>query len=550
MKKLGMGLMIYAVLLAAAVAADQGHQHDMSDSEQEKFGTVNFPTSCSAAVQGSFARAVAMLHSFGYEESGKAFAEVAGADPTCSMAHWGIAMSLYHPLWDKPSAAALEQGRAEMQKATALAAKTERERDYIAALSTFYKDPDKLDHATRAMTYETAMQHVYKSYPEDREASIFYALSLLGTAIALPPDKSYVRQKMAGAILEKIFAEQPDHPGVAHYLIHSYDYPSLADRALPAARSYAKIAPSSPHAQHMPSHIFTRLGYWQDSINSNLGAEAAAKQLWLKAHSPGAQHQELHAMDYLEYAYLQSGQMSQAKAVYEESKTVQRLPSEMQAAAFAFAAIPARYTIERHDWRKAAALRVDPTPFPWTDAIIHWARAVGSARTGDVEGATRAIADLRAARERIVSMKETYWADQVDIQLQEAGAWVEHARHNDDKALTMLRAAAAHEDATEKDPVTPGWIVPAHEMVGELLLGMHRPAEALNEFATSLETSPNRFNGIYGAARSARLAGNQEKSRLYYSKLTKLCGPSKDDLPEVREAQGFLGKKMAGISSQ
>src|SRR5438270_3420337 len=430
-------LLLYCALALSAAA--QSHQHDHEAEVPEKLGAVHFPTSCSAAVQPQFERAVALLHSFAYEDSAKAFSEIASRDPSCSMAHCGIAMSLYHPLWDRPSAGALKQGWDEIQKTHSPAAKTQRERDYTTALESFYRDYDKIDHPTRALKYERAMEQLHARYPDDREATVFYSLALLGAAISLPPDKTYARQRKAGAMLEAVFAAEPNNPGVAHYIIHSYDYPPLASRALPAARSYAQIAPSTPHALHMPSHIFTRLGLWQDSISSNVAAAQAAKDYAVRNHLDGAFHQQLHAMDYLEYGYLQTGQVSEAKKVYDELNTIRKAVPENQNSAYAFAAIPARYTVEQHRWSDAAALSVRPSSAPWTDAITYWAVAVGSARTGQLDRAAENIARLDGLRRGLA--KDAYWSTQVEVQQRAAEAWLGHARHNNEKAAEPLREA-------------------------------------------------------------------------------------------------------------
>ena len=518
------------------------HYHDAS----EKLGQVNFPISCSQAAQRQFNRAAALLHSFWYDEAEKAFTEVTKFEPGCAMGYWGIAMSNYHPLWAPPNPAELRRGQAAVEKAEATGAKSARERDYISAIEVFYQDADKLAHGARAGAYEKAMEQVYRRYPQDREAAIFYALSLLGTA--LPADKSFAHQKQAAAILNRVLPAAPQHPGIAHYIIHSFDYPQLARLALPAARSYAKLAASSPHALHMPTHIFTRLGLWQESIQANLASAATAKQHVAKTHPGAAAFEQLHAMDYLTYAYLQVAQDQKAKDVFDELSQINKLDLENFVAAYAFAAIPARYTLERRRWAEAARLSLHPSAFPWrqfpyAEAIICFARAVGAARSGELAAARQEVEKLAAFRQALARAKEVYWADQVEIQRRAAAAWIALAEANREKAFALMRAAAELEDATEKHPVTPGAILPAREMLGELLLETGRPARALREFEASLRQAPNRFNGLSGAAQAAAAAGERKKAKTYYRRLVALCDKADGARPELRKAKAFLAGK-------
>jgi hypothetical protein len=531
--------------LAAGTSAHDEHQHPVGNLEQ--LGTVHFPVSCSAAAQTEFERGVAMLHSFWFEEAGKAFAKVTTTDPSCAMGYWGIAMSLYHPLWEPPDTTALQQGWTAVVKAKSVGTKTDRERDYLAAIEAFYKDSNKLDHRTRALAYEKAMEQVYLRYPQDREAAVFYALAL--DATALPTDKAYANQQKAGAILEKTFAEEPNHPGVAHYIIHSYDYPPLADRALTAARSYAKIAPSVPHALHMPSHIFIRLGLWQEAIESNRASAAAAKEYALKAFPASAWDQQLHAMDYLAYAYLQGAQEQETKGVLDELNVMQKAEPENGTAAYAFTAIPARYALERRQWAEAASLTLHPSTFPWSryrwaEANLYFARAIGAVRKGDIASARKDVEKLQSLHDMLVETQQSYWADQVEIQRRAAAAWLAHADGKNEEALTLMRSAAELEGATEKHPVTPGPIVPARELLGDLLLELNEPGQALQEFETSLHASPNRFNGLSGAARAAQLAGNEEKAHVYYTQLVSLCDHADSARTELAEARMFLAKRQ------
>src|SRR5271167_1145348 len=534
-------VLLLSSLLAAPAVADEEHQHPAGDPE--KLGSVFFPTSCAPAVQKQFQRGVAMMHSFWYEEAERTFNQVAQGDPGCAMAYWGVAMSYFHPIWDGrgPDAAILKKGWEAVEKARSLGAKTECERDYVAAIEGFYKDSDKQDHRTRVLAYEGAMERLYLRYPEDREAAAFYALALLGTVAASPVDKTYARQKKAGEIAEKVFAVEPDHPGAAHYIIHAYDYPPLAERALPAARAYAKIAPDAPHALHMPSHIFTRLGLWQESIESNLISAASAQ----KNNAPG---NELHAMDYLIYAYLQGAQDGEAKKALEAPPPGRPDDPQYMNWLYAMGTSPARYAVERHRWAEAAALLIPPNTFPggraaWTEANLHFARALGASRTGQIDVAEKEVLQLASLRDTLTQVNDSYWADQVDIQRQTATAWITLAKGNPENALTQMRFATDHEDRTDKNNVTPGVILPARELLGEMLLGLKQPAQAMIEFEATLRTAPNRFNALSGAARAAKLSGDSGTARSYYVKLLAICGHADGDRPELQDARSLLAKK-------
>jgi tetratricopeptide (TPR) repeat protein len=553
---------------AHSASAQEGHQpHQHVHEPSEKLGQVNFTISCNPQAQRQFNHAVAWLHSFEYEEAEKAFTEVTVTDPRCGMGYWGIAMSNYHPIWAPPTAVQLQKGSSAIEKGKAAGARTQRERDYIAAIEVFYKDADKLDHRTRTFAYSEAMKRLHQRHPSDSEAGVFYALTLIATGM-MANDKSYTREKQAAQILNRVLAREPQHPGVTHYLIHSYDYPALAHLALPAARSYAKIAPASAHAQHMPSHIFTRLGLWQEAIRSNLDAEAAAKAFAVRNHMSGAWDEQFHAMDYLAYAYLQSAQDKQARGVLDELNKIPKADPETFKVAYAFTAIPARYALERRRWDEAAKLTLPLGSlggfpwerFRWAEAHIHFARAIGAARTGDTAAARQEVEKLRAIREALIVTQGDYdWAKQVEIQRQVASAWLAHAEGHDDDALRLMRAAADVDDATDKHPVTPGAILPAREQLGELLLELKQPVAALQEFETSLQSAPNRFNGLYGAARAARLAADQNKlgadrkkakvdyatrAKTYYGKLVALAREADSVRPEIEEAKAFL----AGIN--
>src|SRR5688572_4821245 len=449
-------LVLVTVFAAPGAARDDGKDHQHHHANPEKLGTITFPISCAKASQAPFARGVALLHSFWYAEAEKAFSEIAAADPSCAMAHWGVAMSNYHPIWTPPSPAEMARGRAAVEKAMAATAPTEREKAWVAAIAAFYNDADKADHRTRAVAFEKAMERVYQQHPDDREAAIFYSLALLGTAP--PADKTYVNQKKAGEILNRVLPLQPDHPGVAHYLIHSFDYPQLASLALPAARSYSKIAESSPHALHMPSHIFVRLGLWDDSIRANEDSAAAALAHVAKTAPGSSAFDELHALDYLAYAFLQQGRETKAREILDKVRAVTRLDNPQFAAAYALAAVPARYALERGLWAEAAALEVAPAWFPWekfpfAEAITWHARAVGAARAGDAARAREAVARLEALRQAAVNAKIPYWPDPIEIQRREAAAWLAMAEGRKDEAVALMKEAVALEESIDKHPV-------------------------------------------------------------------------------------------------
>ena len=528
------------LLLSVLTADDQEHRgHDL--------GSVHFPVSCSPAAQKTFERGIALLHSFWYDEAEETFSEVTRTDPTCVMGYWGVAMSLYHPVWVPPTPADLKKGRAAVEKAKSALGKTRRERDYVAAVEAFYKDSDKVAHHERALAWRNAMQQLSARYPEDREAAIFFALALIGTAPAT--DKTYASQKQAAEILNRILPEQPNHPGIAHYMIHSYDSPQLAILALPAARSYAKIAPAAPHALHMPSHIFTRLGLWQDSIESNLASAAAAKN-YIAKRAPGvASQDQLHAMDYLAYAYLQTCQDGEAKRVVDEAATVSKVDQEVFQAAYAFAAIPARYTLERRRWSAAAALQVLPAGFPWTrfryaEAITYFARALGAARSSNPSAARGEVDKLAAIQKALAQVKEAYdWSTQVEVQRQAALAWIAHAEGNQEAALLWMRSAADLEDKTDKHPVTPGPVLPARELLGELFMELDQPMLAFPEFEAVLRSSPKRFNATYDAARAAELSGDRKRATERYSELLQLCGQADAQRLELQKARAALEKR-------
>jgi tetratricopeptide (TPR) repeat protein len=518
----------------------------LTGAATEKLGTVNFQTSCSPAAQSEFTRAVAMLHSFWFQNAIKGFEATATSDPSCGIAGWGAAVAwLGNPLAGAPPPKNVEMGAMAVERAKSMGAKSQRELDYIAAIDTFYKDHDKVDHRTRARAYEKAMEALAARYPQDREAAIFYALALNITLN--PNDKTYANQLKAAAILDPVFKEQPNHPGVAHYLIHSYDFPPIADKGLVAARRYATIAPSAPHAQHMPSHIFTRLGYWQESIDTNRASVVAAKDELRQAKLEAGSYNALHAMDYIVYAALQLVKDREARGVYDEVRRIEKIDTEHFAAAFAFTAIPARYTLERRQWAEAAELRLHPQSlswqkFPQAESILVFARGLGAARGGNVAGAKNEVARLEALRDTMTAAKNTYWAEQTEIQRLAVIGWIARAEKRNDDAVKHLRAAADLEGGTEKHPVTPGAIQPAREMLAELLLELNQPAQALAEFEASQRTDPNRFHGLAGAARAAELAGNRDKARAYYQQLITLAKDADSERPELKHAKAYVAK--------
>jgi tetratricopeptide (TPR) repeat protein len=502
-----------------------------AQADDGKFGKVHFETSCNPEAQKLFDRAMLYQHSFWYRASQKVFEDVLKADPECGVAYWGIALSLLLNPHAAPPVKNLAEGAAAIAKGQSVGAKTQRERDYIDALAVMYADYDKVDHRTRIVAYSKAMEQLAQRYPNDDEAQIHYALSLNTSASAA--DKTYANQLKGAAILEPIFARQPQHPGVAHYLIHLYDYPPIAEKGLNAARMYAKIAPDAAHAQHMPSHIFTRVGYWQESIDSNVVSKRVAKEA-------GDFHDQLHAMDYLVYAYLQLGQDSKAKAVVDDMMTVTGFTETFIGGPYALAVSPARYAIERDDWKTAATLEVRPNPLAQVQAITYFARALGAARLGNPDAAKADIAKLGELRDKLRDAKDAYWSGQVDIQAQIASAWVLYAEGKYDEALKAMSAAADAEDRTEKHPVTPGVPKPARELYGVMLLERGLPHEALAAFEATLKKEPNRLGAYVGAAKAAEKSGDSNKARAYYEKIVAIAVDADKTRTDVADARAHL----------
>lgn len=537
----GCNLVVAPPETSAPPAADE-HTHGALD----KLGTVEFAISCTPEAQAEFNHAVALLHSFWFAPAIESFTTVTTLDPTCGMGHWGVAMSLRDNPFSPPSPQALEDGWAAVERAQAAGAKTAREEAYIAAIAAFYQDAATVDHRTRAAAHTQAMEQIVNQYPEDQEAKIFYAIAL--DASAPPTDKSYANQLKAAALLEEIFVEQPDHPGIAHYLIHSYDFPAIAEKGLEAANRYAGIAPDAPHALHMPSHIFTRRGLWQESIDTNIASAQTANAEITAAFGPGTgSGNELHAYDYMVYAYLQLGQDGAAQQVLDKLQSIQKLNAQDFGSAFALAAMPARYALERSQWADAASLDLQPDYldwelFPQAEAVRVFARGLGAARSGEVAAAQQNISRLEELREAMLATNNIYWADQAAIQIQEIAAWSALAEGKNDEALALMRQAVTMEDATDKHPVTPGPLKPAHELLGEMLLALDEPAQALAEFEASQQIEPNRFVGLFGAARAAELAGEMEKARTYYEQLVELAEQADSERPELATAKAFLAQ--------
>jgi tetratricopeptide (TPR) repeat protein len=515
---------LIALSLAAAIVAvaQQG----------DKLGKVEFPNSCSPAVQEKFLRGVAMLHSFYYSATQRAFEEVAAEDNSCAIAAWGYASILMsNPLQGiGASLKSAELAQAAIAKGRKMGAKTQRERDYLEAVAAYYEDfatrPERARQLARAKAYET----LAAKYPDDDEAQIFYALYLAGTQTA--SDQAYSAYLKAAAILEKQFAKHPDHPGVAHYLIHSYDAPPIAAQGLPAARRYVVIAPDAPHALHMPSHIFTRVGAWTDSTTTNRRSADAAR----RSNDPD---DALHALDYMTYAYLQLARDTDARKTFEEARTLTGINPARATAYYALAAMPARYVMERGAWRDAAKLAPSPSNFPFTEAMTHFARALGAARSGDPAAAQQDIEKIGALRDRLKAAKSEYWANEVEVMRLTSDAWVALAQRKGDEAVALMRKAADIEDRSEKNIVTPGRLLPARELLGDMLMELTRPAEALKEYEASQQRESNRYRGLYGAGQAAAQTGNRDRARHYFSKLIELAG-SGDLRPEMEKARRYL----------
>jgi tetratricopeptide (TPR) repeat protein len=519
-------------------------------------GKVEFPVSCAPDVQSEFARGVALLHSFFYEEARRVFTSVAERDPKCAMAQWGIAMTWWHPIWTPPTPDEMSAGKAAIEKAMAMEAGTDRERGFIKALNVYYNTPDSSSAAAvgqschgpvgprdRVIAYEKAMRQLRDKYPDDFEVQTFYAFAVLGVGYATPNDTTLSKQLEAAAILEKLWKQNANHPGVVHYLIHCYDYPQFAQRGLAAARRYDSIAPWVPHALHMPSHIFTRLGMWEESIAANRASAEASRAYAAMRHRDATEAEELHALDYMAYSYLQNAQDAEAKKIVDLAAKVRKTNPQLEfSAAYALAAIPTRYAFERNDWAAAAALTVPTLPhwssFPFMEALIEYGHALGRAHIGDLDGARNAIARMQQLRDATKDPKFDYFKSHLDLQMRAASAWVVASEGKKNEAIEILRQAADAEDTLGKHPVSPGAFIPIREQLGSLLLETGQSKEAQREFEAALKIYPGRFRGLYGAARAAEQTGDKENASRYYAKLaaqTAKASGSRDELNHVRE---------------
>src|SRR5436309_1382926 len=559
-----------SLLLTLGTTLAAGHLNSATVPEPGDLrgvGKVTFPITCTPDVQSDFARGVALLHSFFYEEARRVFSSVVERDPKCAMAQWGIAMTWWHPIWTPPNPEEMRAGKAAIEKAMAINAGTDRERGFINALNTYYNTPDASSAAPvgqschgpvgprdRVVAYEKAMRQLRDKYPDDFEVKTFYAFAVLATGYATPNDTSLSKQLEAAGILEKLWKQNANHPGVVHYLIHSYDFPQFAQRGLTAAQTYDSIAPWVPHALHMPSHIFTRLGMWDESIAANRASAEASRAYAAMRHRDATEAEELHALDYMAYSYLQEAQDTEAKKIVDVAAKVRKTNPELEfIAAYALAAIPTRYAFERNDWEAAATLPIPDLPhwsaFPFLEALIEYGHALGYAHTGDLDGARKAISRMQQLHDATKDPKFDYFKRHLDLQMQAASAWVTAAEGNKSEAIEMLRRAADAEDVLGKHPVSPGAFVPIREQLGNLLLQIGQPKQAQAEFEAALKIYPGRFKGLYGAAQAAELTGDNEKASRYYTKLaaqTSKAGGSRDELNHVRE---FLSAQAKAADS-
>lgn len=550
---------LLSILLATAIISTMGCQNganqepldlsainllrgDLITCGDAEYGEVKVPFTCSYEARETFNLAFTMLHSFEYEEAEKAFVKVIDMDPNCAMAYWGVAMCNFHALWLQSGTAHLEKGSQILEAANSIK-KPVKEDDYIQAISAYYSDWETMSRNERIQRFEQKMEVLYQKYAEDQEAAIFYALSLVATAD--PADKTYKNQLKAGEILESIYPNQPNHPGITHYLIHTYDNPELANLALQSARNYAKIAPASAHAQHMPSHIFTRLGLWEESIASNQQSASSAL-CYVESIDPEAHSgEEVHAMAYLVYAYLQIGEEGKAKAQYDYLKTFKKIHPESGAISYPAAAMPSRIALETRNWEEAANLEFPPIEIdwennPWQKAILHFARGLGAARSGNTKLAGDELVTLQSLRENLLDQEDAYKANQVHIQIKTVEAWLRFAEGKNEEAVILMREAADMEYNTAKHPITPGEVLPAGELLGDLLLAMNKPQEALEAYEFDLQQHPNRFNGLYGAGTAAKRMGDVKKAQEYFSLLLQLTEGSNTQRKEVRQAQDYV----------
>jgi tetratricopeptide (TPR) repeat protein len=524
--------------------------------------------SCAPELQPEFARGVALLHSFFYEEARRIFTSIAEKDPKCAMAQWGIAMTWWHPIWTPPTPEEMSAGKAAIAKAMEMKTGTDREHGFITALNVYYNTPEDskakivgqschgpVGPRDRVVAYESAMRKLAEKYRDDFETQTFYAFAILGVGYATPADISLSKQLQAADMLEKLGKKNPNHPGVVHYLIHCYDYPAFAQRGLTAAQSYGAIAPWVPHALHMPSHIFTRLGMWDESIESNRAAADASRSYAAARHRDATEAEELHALDYMAYSYLQEAQDNKAKEIVDFAATVRKTNPELEfSGAYALAAIPARYALERSDWNSASALTIPSlphwTPFPFMEALIEYAHALGRAHTGDLDGARKAIARMGQLRDATKDPKFDYFKNHLELQMQAASAWIAYGEGKKEEAIEILRRTAEAEDVLGKHPVSPGALVPIREQLGNLMLETGRPKDAMREFEAALKIYPGRYQGLYGAARAAEQAGEKENAGRYYTKLaaqTAKANGSREELDQIRDRAAQFGKSGKSV---
>ena len=556
MLRLRLARVLLAFLLISVGVVDLPSAPLPAPGDLRGTGKVDFPASCAKQAQPEFARGVALLHSFFYEEARRAFTSVAEQDPKCAMAQWGIAMTWWHPIWTPPTPTEMSAGKAAIDQAIKLDELSDRERGFINALNIYYNTPDGSTAAEvgqschgpvgprdRVVAYEKAMRQLYDKYPNDFEVETFYAFAVLAVGYATPSDTTLSKQLEAAALLEKLWKKNPNHPGVVHYLIHCYDYPALAERGLAAAKSYGAIAPWVPHALHMPSHIYTRLGMWNESVDSNLAAAEASRAYSTIRHRDAIEAEQLHALDYLVYSYLQQAQDASAKKIVEFVATVRKTNPELEfSAAYALASMPARYALERNDWASAATLEIPNVPhwatFPFMEALVEYAHALGSAHTGDLDGARKAIARMQQLRDATKDEKFDYFKQQLELQMQAASAWIAYSEGKKDEAIDALRRSADAEDVLGKHPVSPGALIPIREQLGTLLLEVGRAKEAGAEFRAALKIYPGRFRGLYGAALAAEQSGNNQSAQSLYAKLaaqTAKSDAARDELKRIRE---------------
>jgi len=518
------------------------------------FGEVSFSLSCRYDLRETFDLGLTLIHSFEYAEAEKAFVSILDKDSECLMAYWGAAMSiLNHPLSFKQNPKSLKRGEELLRVANTLTPNNEKEKDYIDAVSIYFKDWQNLDTQTRKLNYESKMEELYTKYPDDVETAVFYSLSMLASADL--NDKTYSKQKKSGKILENLFEKYPNHPGIAHYIIHNYDSPELAHMALTTARKYAVIAPSSAHAQHMPSHIFTRLGLWNESIKSNIDSADSAV-CYAESVNPNANWvSEIHALDYLVYAYLQLGDNAKAQAEMNKMKNIKEVfPADHFASAYALIAVPSRLAIENKNWELATQLELPKTKLDWDKAhwpkaMLHFSRALGFSNIGNSTGAEKELKSLIILREKLNEAKKTYESGQVTIQIEAVRGWIEYSKGNSNKAIEYMKLASNLESKTSKAAVTPGEIIPADELLADLYLALNKPRQALESYEQNLKGHPYRFNGIYGAAKAAEKLNDIRLAVYYFDQLVKLSKDTNSSRPEISEAKEFLASNSISIAN-